>query len=106
MIKSFLSFTDDEIVFVFDNNPITITQKKIFKELVDVLDDFTTATTMIQTDSCSIGYVLPLLRGISYELNNLNRLQYYDKMRLDLLESINRRFSFVKQILFLLMQLC
>ena len=63
LIKSFLSLS--KVESVFGPNLITAQQRKTLKELVEILDDFATITTLMQTDECSIGYVIPLIRGLN-----------------------------------------
>ncbi|CAF1108654.1 unnamed protein product [Brachionus calyciflorus] len=97
MIKSFLEFSEEELEFVFERrNVITAVQRNVLQELVLVLEDFSVITNLIQTDKFSIGHILPLIRGLKYELNKLPYLRYCDKIKSNLLNSLDKRFNYLE----------
>jgi hypothetical protein len=97
MIKSFLKFSESELEQLFDRkNVITQAQRQILSELVIVLEDFAVITEIIQSDNFSIGHILPLIRGLIKELSNLDKLKYCEKIKNNLLASINKRFGYLE----------
>jgi hypothetical protein len=75
MIKSILKLNSNEIDEVFENtNTITSYQRGILEEIVLVLEDFATMSTIIQEDKFSNGHVFPLYRGICFSFYSFFRI--------------------------------
>ncbi|CAF1118423.1 unnamed protein product, partial [Brachionus calyciflorus] len=97
MIKSFLNFSEDELEQIFDRkNVINQTQRSILNELIIVLEDFAVITDMIQTDKFSIGHILPLIRGLKKELAKLQKLKHCEKIKNNLISSLEKRFGYLE----------
>lgn len=97
MIRSFLSLSESDCEAIFDRkNVITLTQRVILGELVQVLENFDVTTTLIQTDKFSIDHILPLIKGLKIELNKLKTLKHCEKIRLNLLTSLDKKFWFLE----------
>jgi hypothetical protein len=70
---------------------------ELVAQLVNSAHDFATATTLIQSDSVSIGYVVPCVRGIKKELEKLQNLTpTSDKLKTNLLTSLNSRLNYLQ----------
>ncbi|CAF0990233.1 unnamed protein product [Brachionus calyciflorus] len=97
MVKSFLQFSDEELEKIFERKfIISASQRTTLEELVKVLEGFDLITTMIQTDNFSIGHILPLLKGLKIELTNLPTLKFCEKIKKNLLASLEKRFSYLE----------
>ena len=98
MVKSFLKIRDVDLDMIFEKEDgrhvLTSVQRKTLKEFVEVLEPFKEATMILQKEAFSIGHVLPIYRGMLYELNSMkDKLSHCEKFRKNLIENLNKRLG-------------
>ena len=91
-IKSQLPVKSAKQRAVKNNFGLSKKEREMLEELRDLLQMFEFVTDEIQTNDVSISRVYPCINYLRKGLENLGPFKYTTKLRVDLLESLNRRF--------------
>jgi hypothetical protein len=94
MIRSVLTILETKHALLDDAPRITIHDRHILKDIIDILTPFEEATDFVQVHCVpSAGYVLPCIKGLKHHLNMCSS-RYNSSLVLALKNSLERRMPY------------